>query len=107
MNSRPRSHTRRAILSLASVATLAAAFSACGAPAARGGSVENYPDETIEILVPAAPGGGWDQTARSLQAVIKQAGLSSNNVEVVNRGGGGGATGLAEFTADSAGDPYK
>ncbi len=31
----------------------------------------DYPTETIQIMAPAAPGGGWDTTAREVQAVLQ------------------------------------
>jgi putative tricarboxylic transport membrane protein len=30
------------------------------------------------IMAPAAPGGGWDQTARTMQAVMQDEGVSSS-----------------------------
>lgn len=35
------------------------------------------------IIAPAAPGGGWDQTARSLQTALQQEKISGN-VQVQN-----------------------
>ena len=55
--------------------------------------------------MPAAPGGGWDQTARGLQEVAQEAKLTDQNIEVINREGGGGATGLAELTTHDKGNP--
>jgi putative tricarboxylic transport membrane protein len=49
-----------------------------------------------EILVPANPGGGWDQTARAMQEALQEAGISEG-VQVVNVGGAGGTIGLAQF----------
>src|SRR5262249_55511180 len=40
------------------------------------------------IMAPAAPGGGWDQTARSLQTVMQKEGISGN-VQVQNVPGAG------------------
>ena len=40
------------------------------------------------IMAPAAPGGGWDQTARSLQEAMTAEGVSGN-VQVVNVPGAG------------------
>lgn len=56
------------------------------------------------IIAPAAPGGGWDQTARSLQSVMQQEGISGN-VQVQNVPGAGGTIGLAQFANQSAGNP--
>lgn len=49
-----------------------------------------------EILVPANPGGGWDQTGRAMQEALQASGLASG-VQVVNVGGAGGTIGLAQF----------
>jgi putative tricarboxylic transport membrane protein len=72
-----------------------------------GDAAANYPTRPVELLVPAAPGGGWDQTARGLQQVVQEAKLTDQSVEVINREGGGGATGLAELTTNDKGDPYS
>ena len=38
-----------------------------------GGSVAgDFPSRNVEIMVPAAPGGGWDLTARQFQHVIQE-----------------------------------
>ncbi len=58
------------------------------------------------IMAPANPGGGWDATARSMQEVLQAEGIAPS-VEVINVGGAGGTVGLAQFVADSAGDPTK
>jgi len=52
--------------------------------------------EIKEILVPANPGGGWDQTARAMQTALQEAGLA-DAIQVVNVGGAGGTIGLAQF----------
>jgi putative tricarboxylic transport membrane protein len=57
------------------------------------------------IMAPAAPGGGWDQTARSMQEAMSSAGIG--NAQVVNVPGAGGTIGLAQFVNESAGDPTK
>jgi putative tricarboxylic transport membrane protein len=56
------------------------------------------------IMAPAAPGGGWDQTARSLQTVMQKEGISGN-VQVMNVPGAGGTIGLAQFTGQNNGNP--
>jgi hypothetical protein len=58
--------------------------------------------DNIEIMAPAAPGGGYDRTARALQSTIEKEGLGKN-VTVVNVGGAGGAIGLAQFIRNKAG----
>lgn len=56
------------------------------------------------IIAPANPGGGWDQTARSMQTAMQQEGISSN-VQVQNVPGAGGTIGLAQFANQSKGNP--
>lgn len=58
----------------------------------------------LKIMAPAAPGGGWDGTARSMQQVLNAAGISKN-VQVSNVPGAGGAIGLAQFVNTAKGDP--
>jgi putative tricarboxylic transport membrane protein len=52
--------------------------------------------KSLEIIAPASPGGGWDQTARAMQAALQEAGLASG-VQVQNVSGAGGTIGLAQF----------
>jgi putative tricarboxylic transport membrane protein len=59
-----------------------------------------------KILAPAAPGGGWDQTARSMQAAMQDEGISGN-VQVSNVPGAGGTIGLAQFVNQAEGDPTQ
>ena len=58
------------------------------------------------IMAPAAPGGGWDQTARSMQEALTTEGISSN-VQVVNVPGAGGTIGIAQFVQEAKGDPSR
>jgi putative tricarboxylic transport membrane protein len=67
----------------------AAALDLMGAPA----SAEV---QGLEIIAPANPGGGWDQTARTIQALLQETGLASG-VQVQNIAGAGGTVGLAQF----------
>ncbi|MBB4004107.1 MAG: tripartite tricarboxylate transporter substrate binding protein [Aurantimonas endophytica] len=60
--------------------------------------------ESYTIIAPAAPGGGWDQTARTMQTAMQEAGVAGN-VQVVNVPGAGGTIGLAQFISQSSGDP--
>ena len=50
----------------------------------------------LKLIAPAAPGGGWDQTARSMQSAMVAAGVAKN-VQVTNIPGAGGTVGLAQF----------
>lgn len=56
------------------------------------------------IVAPAAPGGGWDQTARTMQEALQADGISSS-VQVTNVPGAGGTIGLAQFVNQENGNP--
>ncbi|MDF1633303.1 tripartite tricarboxylate transporter substrate binding protein [Mycoplana sp. MJR14] len=56
-----------------------------------------------KIIAPANPGGGWDQTARTLQTVMQSEGISGN-VQVINVPGAGGTIGLAQFASQDKGN---
>ncbi|QLF71487.1 tripartite tricarboxylate transporter substrate binding protein (plasmid) [Peteryoungia desertarenae] len=58
----------------------------------------------LRIMAPAGPGGGWDQTARTIQATLQSEGLVSN-IQVENVAGAGGTIGLQQFVNRSSGDP--
>src|ERR671923_1638850 len=59
---------------------------------------------SLKMMIPANPGGGWDQTGRSLAAAMQSAKLVSS-VQFDNKGGAGGTIGLAQFVNSSKGDP--
>jgi putative tricarboxylic transport membrane protein len=58
----------------------------------------------LKIMIPANPGGGWDQTGRNLAAAMQSANLVSS-VQFDNKGGAAGALGLAQFVNQAKGDP--
>lgn len=57
----------------------------------------------LKIMAPAAPGGGWDGTARSMQQVLTGSGIVKS-VQVTNVPGAGGTIGLAQLASSSKGD---
>lgn len=57
-----------------------------------------------KILVPAAPGGGYDQLGRAVQAAL-QANKLAERIQVNNAPGAGGTIGLAQLINNSKGDP--
>jgi len=59
---------------------------------------------TLKMLIPANPGGGWDQTGRALGAAM-QAAKAVQSVQFDNKGGAAGTIGLAQFVNASKGDP--
>ncbi|MEO8258231.1 MAG: tripartite tricarboxylate transporter substrate binding protein [Acidobacteriota bacterium] len=58
--------------------------------------------KTLTLIAPAAPGGGWDQTARAMQQALQQSG-AARIVKVVNIAGAGGTVGLAQFVSAQKG----
>src|ERR687889_2313364 len=68
-------------------------------------AVEGFADTPIEIMAPAAPGGGWDTTAREMQRVLQEEGIAPA-VEVYNVEGAGGTVGIAQLVNDQAGNDH-
>lgn len=60
--------------------------------------------QTLTITAPAAPGGGWDQTARAMQRVLAEIEPGAN-VQVENVPGAAGTIGLARFIQSERGNP--
>ena len=67
------------------------------------GASAQTPYDQFRIIAPAAPGGGWDQTARVLQQVVQQTGLA-RTVSVENVPGAAGLIGLARFIGAERGN---
>jgi putative tricarboxylic transport membrane protein len=86
--------TRVCVLALAA---LLAASAALAQPAAQPAF------EQLRIIAPAAPGGGWDQTARAMQQVLERAGIVRTAV-VENVPGAAGTIGLARFIGAERGE---
>ena len=72
------------------VTALASAGSESGAATAR----EFLNGRQLRIMAPAAPGGGWDQTAREMQTALRDV---AGRTEVYNVGGAGGTVGLSQY----------
>ncbi|KGH32401.1 Bug family tripartite tricarboxylate transporter substrate binding protein [Comamonas testosteroni] len=88
--------TRRHWLSY-SAALLSTPFAAIANPPQRLGT-------QLRIVIPANPGGGWDQTGRALGAALSSSG-TVDKVIYENIGGKGGTIGLAEYTKRYGSDP--
>ncbi len=58
----------------------------------------------LKMMIPANPGGGWDQTGRALAAAMQSAKLVQS-VQFENKGGAAGTLGLAQFVNSTKGDP--
>ncbi|HJT15333.1 MAG TPA: tripartite tricarboxylate transporter substrate binding protein [Dongiaceae bacterium] len=60
--------------------------------------------DDVRIIAPANPGGGWDQTARSMQEVMQSGGIVKS-ATVENVPGAGGTIGLAQLADKEKGNP--
>lgn len=82
------------------LAVTALALTACSggsAPAGGGGDGgEAVAIEDVKIIVPADPGGGWDQTGRAMSQVLTDDEIVGA-APVSNVGGAGGTVGLAQL----------
>lgn len=67
-----------------------------------GPAVAQQKIENLKIFVPAAPGGGWDQTARTIEQVLKVDGLVQT-IQLEHAPGAGGAVGLPKFVNNMKG----
>ena len=63
-----------------------------------------FAQPSLKMMIPANPGGGWDQTGRNLAAAMQSAKLVSG-VQFENKGGAAGTIGLAQFVNSAKGDP--
>ena len=64
------------------------------------------PSRPVEFVVAAGPGGGSDQLARTVQAIVQKYGLIDAPVIVTNKGGGAGSEAFV-YAKGAAGDPHK
>lgn len=81
---------------------LALTFLVSFVPVVSAGDDEAAAPQRLTIVAPAAPGGGWDQTARAMQQALTASGLVQN-VQVENVPGAAGTIGLARFVQASRG----
>jgi putative tricarboxylic transport membrane protein len=79
---------------------LAASLYAAVLPA---GAADWQPAQPLKIIVHTAPGSGADLFARHVAEIIRREKMLAVPVEIVNRGGGGGAVAI-NFAADKKGD---
>jgi len=89
----------RIVAVVAASAILAAACggSGAGTQSPSGSAAAKYPTKTIDIMAPAATGGGFDTTARLVQRAFTEEKLVSTNVTVSNVPGAGGTVGMAQL----------
>ena len=73
------------------------------AAAAMAASLSAFAVDSVKILIPANPGGGWDSTGRELGKAMVSSG-AVKNVQYDNKGGAAGTIGLAQFVNSAKGD---
>ena len=87
---------------VALVAASAILAAACGGGGAgtqspSGAAAAKYPTKTVDIMAPAATGGGFDTTARLVQRALTEEKLVTTNVTVSNVPGAGGTVGMSQL----------
>jgi putative tricarboxylic transport membrane protein len=85
---------------------LGAALLLCAAPFATADAAGWEPSRTVEIIVPAGPGGGADQMARTVQGIISKHGLMKQSMVVINKSGGAGGEGFLDVK-NAKGNAHK
>lgn len=105
--SKDASAQSRLSISLKGINTLASYLVAITLLVASGvAHAENFAGKQLKITAPAAPGGGWDSSARSLQQVMLSTKMVPS-VQVINIPGAGGTVGLAQFANGAKNDPNQ
>ncbi len=89
--------TRRDVLK-----TLALTSSAAAIPAFWASSASAQAPAALQIFVPAAPGGGWDSTGRTIELAMKTDGIVKD-FKFEHAPGAGGAVGLPKFLSTKKG----
>ena len=82
---------------------LAALASLLAAQGLASGTAQAQGLGTLKMMIPANPGGGWDQTGRNLAEAMQAAKVISG-AQFENKGGAGGTLGLSQFINNAKGD---
>jgi putative tricarboxylic transport membrane protein len=80
----------------------AALLGSAALPLARIGDVRAQSIASLKLFIPAAPGGGWDQTGRTMEQVLKSTGMVQT-IQFEHAPGAGGAVGLPRFVNNMKG----
>ena len=104
IDSRPRPRAQRpkptlCLLAALTIFVASAAFAQSPVSPSQGTSTYSQ----LRVIAPAAPGGGWDQTARVMQQVLQQRGIA-RSAPVENIPGAAGTIGLARFIGAERGN---
>lgn len=88
-------------IGIASAAALTLAACSAGTPTGSDAPEgEAAAISAVNVIAPADPGGGWDQTARGIGQVLSDSGLVGS-APVQNIGGAGGTVGLASLATET------
>ncbi|CAM4104859.1 Bug family tripartite tricarboxylate transporter substrate binding protein [Bordetella muralis] len=93
----------RSVFRFASLAAVAIGAASVTMPAM---AADWKPTRPVEFVVTAGPGGGTDQFARVVQAVVQKHKLMPVPIIVTNKGGGAGSEALV-YLQSSEGDPTR
>jgi len=96
---------------LAATALLAAACGGAATPApttsgAATAAASPFPRKALDIMAPAATGGGFDTTARLFQRALTEEKLVTQTVTVSNVPGSGGVVGMSQLLKNSKGESH-
>jgi putative tricarboxylic transport membrane protein len=64
------------------------------------------PSKPVEFIIPAGPGGGADQMARTIQGIVAKHSLMKQSMVVINKSGGAGGEGFLDVK-NASGNPHK
>jgi putative tricarboxylic transport membrane protein len=99
---------RRLIGASILASTLALALSACGVTGGASdpkATTASGPMKNLQVMIPNAPGSGYDVTGRAAVNVMDEIGVSQGT-EVTNLAGAGGTVGLARTLTESGNDNF-
>lgn len=98
----PHTRTRTRLAVGAALGVAALTLAACSGTTSGGGDAGggDAAFDSVAVIAPADPGGGWDQTARAFAQALSEDGLVSS-APVTNIGGAGGTVGLASLATEN------
>jgi putative tricarboxylic transport membrane protein len=72
----------------------------------QGSADSAYPEKAVEFIAPASAGGGWDLTARMSSKVLKETGLVTQPMVVINKPGGFGMVAMTDIIRNRRKDQH-
>jgi putative tricarboxylic transport membrane protein len=102
----PRISALLAVTALLAAACGGAATPAPTTSAAATAAASPFPRKALDIMAPAATGGGFDTTARLFQRALTEEKLVTQNVTVSNVPGSGGVVGMSQLLKNNKGEPH-